>query len=259
MERLATQILSARAGKTHLFFLGQAGFVIKSKGGTMLGVDLYLSNCVERYDGYKRLMPYLLYPTEITFDYLIASHSHYDHFDVDSIPFMLSNPTTRMYASERCRTEAQRLYITNQSINYVKVGDVRKAKDIQLSFVFCDHGESAPDALGVIAQIDGQNLYFAGDTCLRLDKVDEVIAGRKIDIMIVPINGAFGNLSEAEAVSLCDAVKPRLIIPSHYWNFAEQHGDPGLFMKLLSDRIPTQKYLLMMPGEGVQVDRVVQI
>ena len=258
MVSIASNILSSQAGKTHLFFLGQAGFIIKSKLGTVIGLDLYLSNCVERYDGFKRLMPNLLHPYEITFDYLVATHAHYDHFDVDSIPFMLSNSTTRMFASERCRAEAQRLHIADRSIDYVKVGDIREAKDIQLTFVFCDHGESAPDALGVIVQIDEWNLYFTGDTCLRLDKVDEIVADRKIDILVAPINGTFGNLSEAEAVSLCGAVKPRLIIPSHYWNFAEQHGDPGLFIKLLAEQIPTQKHLLMMAGEGVQVGQVVQ-
>ena len=53
MNNTAIKILSAPLGKTHIFFLGQAGFVFKSSTGTVLGVDLYLSDCVERFDGFK--------------------------------------------------------------------------------------------------------------------------------------------------------------------------------------------------------------
>ena len=35
--------------KTSLNFNVQAGFVLKSKMGTTMGVDLYLTDCVERF------------------------------------------------------------------------------------------------------------------------------------------------------------------------------------------------------------------
>ncbi len=253
MKEVAIRILSAPIGRTHLFFLGQAGFVLKSSKGTTLGIDLYLTDCVERYDGFKRLMPHLLLPQEVEFDYLVATHAHYDHFDVDAVPLMLANPKTRMFASMRCAQEAERLHLEPSKLDYVCVGDRRVAGDIRLSFIFCDHGESAPDALGLMIEIDGKILYIAGDTCLRLDKVDGILAGRKIDVMIAPINGAFGNLNEAEAVALCRTIKPRLMIPCHYWNFAEHHGDPGLFMQLIQEQFPGQRYVLMPPGERIDL------
>ena len=42
---LATRILCANNG-TFMFYLGQAGYILKSKSGQLLGVDLYLSDCV---------------------------------------------------------------------------------------------------------------------------------------------------------------------------------------------------------------------
>jgi L-ascorbate 6-phosphate lactonase len=58
---LASRIKSIQpqAGQVALFWLGQAGFVFKSTGGSVLYVDAYLSHCVERKFGpqWKRIMP----------------------------------------------------------------------------------------------------------------------------------------------------------------------------------------------------------
>ena len=69
-----------------LTFAGQAGFMIESKKGYKIGVDLYLSDCCDRYFGFKRLMPYLYNPLQLNLDLLVATHAHYDHFDPDSVP-----------------------------------------------------------------------------------------------------------------------------------------------------------------------------
>ena len=43
MNDFAIRVLTAPLGKTHLFSVGQAGFIIKSKSGQLLAIDLYLS------------------------------------------------------------------------------------------------------------------------------------------------------------------------------------------------------------------------
>ena len=56
----AVRVRTAETGKTHLFYIGQAGFIIKSLSGQLLVVDPYLSDCVERVEGHvglKRLLP----------------------------------------------------------------------------------------------------------------------------------------------------------------------------------------------------------
>ena len=91
---LKNKIQNAKLGETHLFYVGQAGYIIKSSKGTTLAVDLYLSDCVETLEGqigFKRLMPKILQPKDIDFDYIIATHPHWDHFDIDSIPQMMDN------------------------------------------------------------------------------------------------------------------------------------------------------------------------
>ena len=77
-------------------FAGQAGFIIETAVGYRIGVDLYLSDCCQRYFGFKRLMPFLYNPLDLNLDLLIATHAHYDHFDPDSVPLIMNNSKTRL-------------------------------------------------------------------------------------------------------------------------------------------------------------------
>lgn len=62
-----------------VFFMGQAGVILKAPDNTLLAVDLYLSDCCERYFGFKRLMPKLVGVDDLRLDYVCATHAHFDH------------------------------------------------------------------------------------------------------------------------------------------------------------------------------------
>lgn len=250
----ALKVMSASSGKTHLFSLGQAGFIIKSASGQLLGIDLYLSECVERVEGhigFKRLLPKLLEPFDLQFDCLIATHPHYDHFDMDSIPQMMSNPLTRLFASLECEKEVKRLKMLDERIRYVKPGDRFISGDFTLDFVSCDHGTGAPDAVGAIITVDGKRILETGDTALRLDRVDEYLSKGPLDVLIAPINGAFGNLNEWECAELSKALSPKLTIPCHYGMFASHGGNPGLFYEIMTTQYPNNKIILPAFGESL--------
>ena len=256
MNPLTQTILSARPGRTMIFSAGQAGYIIKSSSGQLLGIDLYLSDCVERLEGhigFKRLLPRLLAPYDIAFDCIIATHPHFDHFDYDSIPELMSNGSTRLFASVECEGLVRELRMTNDGITYIKPGDTCECGDFLLHFVSCDHGAGAPDAVGVVVEVDGKIIYEAGDTCLRLDRADEYRAFGQPDVMIAPINGAFGNLNEEECARLAAALSPKLTIPCHYGMFASHGGNPGLFMEKMKELCPDLSYTILTQGEAVTV------
>ena len=248
MLDFAAKVLSARG--TAVFSLGQAGFIVKSRGGQLLAVDLYLSNCVERVEGnagFKRLLPQILSPGELEFDVVICTHPHLDHFDMDAVPEMLSNGRTRLFCSVNCRslTEQLQMGYHERQITYVKPMDSFDAGDFHIDFVNCDHGTGAPDAVGVVIRVDGRTIYEAGDTCLRLDRISEI--PRPLDVLIAPINGAYGNLDEADCSRLAEALAPNLTIPCHYGMFASHHGDVGRFYDIMTEKgLP---FLLMKQGE----------
>lgn len=252
MIEFASKVLSAQLNKTHLFFVGQAGFILKSEKGTLFAVDLYLSHNVERTEksmGFKRLVQMILSPGELTFDYLFATHSHFDHFDPDSLPILMSNSHTKLFASESCKIQVSRLQMNEKNISYVHVGDKVNADDILIECVPCDHGIEAPDAVGLIVTIDRKKIYITGDTCFRQDYAAEIAQKGPFDLLIAPINGAYGNLDERQCISLAKIIKPKMMIPCHYGMFALHGGNPGLFMETIEKELPNQNYLLMTPGE----------
>lgn len=252
MTDFAINVLTAPLGKTHLFSVGQAGYLIKSAGGTLLGVDLYLSECVERLEGhrgFKRLLPKLLGPFDLTMDVLIATHPHWDHFDPDALPQLMHDGRTRLFASVDCEREMARLQMGEANATYVRPGDECRAGDFTLHFVNCDHGTGAPDAVGVVIEVDGKRIYMAGDTCLRLDRTEEALRWGSIDVLIAPINGAYGNLNEDECARLSAALAPGLTIPSHYGMFAAHGGDVGRFYRIMTETYPERPFLLMAMGE----------
>ncbi len=248
MRTLFEEKLMQINNKTSLNYVVQAGFVLKSKKGTTMGVDLYLSDCVERFDGFKRLSPKVMSP-DFELDYVVVSHWHLDHFDIDAMPFLMANKKTKLICADDCHDHIKNLNISEKRVTYMKMDETVICDDIVIHSVFCDHGIGAPLAVGFVFEIDGYKIYLAGDTCLRLDKAAEVSKYGPFDIMIAPINGAFGNLNEKENVELCAYHKPRLSIPCHFWTFAEQHGDPGLWMEIMNKELPNQEYLIMTASE----------
>lgn len=250
MIDFASKVMSAQTGRTHLFSTGQAGYIVKSAGGQLLAIDLYLSECVERIEqsaGFKRLLPQILSPFDLAFDVVICTHPHMDHFDVDAVPGLLGNGKTRLFASTGCEKLVRQLGLEyyQSNIRYVKPGDSAEVGDFRLRFVNCDHGSDAPDAFGVVVTVDGKTIYEAGDTCLRLDRIAEI--PQPLDVLIAPVNGAFGNLNETECAVLAEALQSGMTIPCHYGMFASHHGDVGRFYETMTEKgLP---FLLMRQGE----------
>ena len=252
MNDFAVKVLTAPLGKTHMFAVGQAGYIIKSASGELLCIDLYLSECVERIEGnvgFKRLLPKILSPFDLKFDYVICTHPHLDHFDTDAVPEMMSGSNADLFCSVDCEKLVKQLNMEyyGERITYVRPGDSFDAGDFHIDFVNCDHGKGAPDAVGVVVTVDGKRIYEAGDTCLRLDRISEITDIGKTDVLIAPINGAYGNLNEEECSELAEAINPDVTVPCHYGMFASHHGDVGKFYDIMTEKkLP---FLLMQQGE----------
>ncbi len=254
MQNFAVNVLTAQFGQTHLFFLGQAGFIVKSAQGQLLGIDLYLSECVRRVEGhigFKRLLPRILEPFDLEFDALITTHPHFDHFDMDAIPQLMENAHTRLFASENCKAEVDRLMMEHSRITYVQPGDICQEGDFGMHFIECDHGTQAPDAVGVLITVDGKRICIVGDSCLHLERAPLYFADGPIDVLIAPINGLNGNLSEQDCAALSGVLHPGTVIPCHYGMFVSHGGDPGRFKSIMDGQYPKQAYQIMAMGERI--------
>ncbi len=238
-------------GTLKVFFLGQAGFLIKTPCGELTAIDPYLSNCCERYFGFKRLMPRILEAGELVFDDLLITHAHYDHFDPDSVPALMSNGKTRLIGARDILPECERLGLTER-ITTLAVGETVRAGSLTVTGMLCDHGDLAPDALGLLIEGEGKRILLMGDTAYRPDLLEDPLL-QNLDLLLLPINGAFGNLNEREAAQVIQKLQPKLSVPCHYWNFAEHGGNPGLFQTAMAELCPDAAYCLMYQGEGIVI------
>lgn len=256
MKSVKNTILNAPLGKTWLFWLGQAGFVIKSTEGKLLGIDLYLSECVESVEGhvgYHRLMPQIIDPSELELDVVIATHYHRDHFDIDAMPKLMANNKTHLYCAYDCKEDVERLCINHSRTTFVKPGDNSDCAGFHIDFIHSDHGSGAPLEAAPIVTVDGNHILEVGDTSLHLDWKDEYLMAGSLDVLIAPINGAYGNMNEQENVTLTKALQPKLTVPCHFGMFASHGGHPGLWKDLIEEQLPGQQFKLFTMGEGIEI------
>ena len=255
MSKLALQIkeLQVEPGSLAIFWLAQAGFVYKTPGGTIVYVDAYLSDCVHRLlgdieYGFKRVMPAPLDPEEVEADLVVCTHSHADHFDYDAIPVLARNPGIHFVAAPDCRAEFEKLGVSEDRYTIIHEGETLTYGDVRLTGTFADHGDLAPEALGVLIQVGDITVWQVADTAYRPEMWQEIFAA-DIDVISPPINGAYGNLDGVEAAKLAHDAQAKVAIPCHFWMFAEHNGNPAQFLDACAAYAPGVRPHLMSQGE----------
>lgn len=235
-------------GKVAVFWAGQGGYIFKTADNSLIGLDLYLSNACERVVGFKRLSPALFEPEELSFDVMAVSHSHPDHFDADSLPKLVGDKTRFVGAMDTVE-ECKNIGMTG-NLQFVKPGESISFDAVTITAVPCDHGELAPDAVGFLFDFGGKRVYYAGDTAYRQDLFESEKV-QNVDLLLIPINGMYGNMNGEEGARAAEVVKPGLTVPYHFWCFAEHCGNPLEFMNAMNDKkLP---YTMLYMGEGILI------
>jgi L-ascorbate 6-phosphate lactonase len=240
-------------GSLALFWLAQAGFVYKSPGGRVIYVDAYLSDCVhrllanERY-GFKRMSLAHIAPEEVEANWFVSTHAHPDHFDYDAIPVIARDSHTHFIAAPDCRAEFDKLGIPAARYTILHEGEQATCGDIRLTALYADHGPETPDALGMLVECDGIRVWQVGDTAFRPERWQSLF-DMGVDVILPPINGAYGNLDARTAARLAQLAHARVAVPCHFWMFLEHGGDPAQFVDTCRELRPEVNSLIMSPGD----------
>lgn len=253
MKDLAEAIARTRvdAGFVAVWWLGQAGFACKNTDGTVVYIDPYLSDIVERAFGFKRLSLSPIDADRVCADWLVSSHEHLDHLDTEALPVIIrNNPECRFAGSVSCAAEYDRCGIPAGRQTIMEAGKAYDLGCVRVRTAKADHGELSPTALSLLFDFGGVRLLFTGDTSFRPDLLQPLL-DRRPDILIPCINGAFGNLNADEAAALTAAVRPRVVVPCHYWMFKEHNGDPQRFADACQRACPEVPVRFLTPGEGM--------
>lgn len=233
-----------------IFWLGQAGFLIKTAQGKQIAIDPYFSDCVLRIEnmrGFKRLMPPPCEAAELDLDVLIMSHEHNDHFDVDSVKDLVKEKT-HVYTNCVVAAQLEQMGFDMTRVHVAKKGTCVEVGEFTLHTVDCDHGPFTPEALGFILDFGFSKLYYAGDTSLSLDRL-EVPLSIQPEVAILPINGAYGNLDGLQAAKYAGMLKCKACIPCHFWTFPLHHGDPQDIIDHIEEDAPGCELVMLCQGE----------
>ena len=136
----------------------------------------------------------------------------------------------------------------------METDDVLERDGYTVRIVRANHGELCPGAKGFLFDFGFTRIYYSGDTCYDEELLAE-IAASKPEICLLPINGAFGNMNNEEAVRFGEGVHGKILIPYHFWTFPLHLGDPlGLLQDFEENQASRNIQLqLLTPGEKFTV------
>lgn len=265
----AQRIASTRpsAGAVWLYWIGQAGFVIRGSTTTLV-VDPFL---VERPD---RTAPPPLAPRDFEFtDAVLATHEHRDHLDLANLPTLAEAAPRARFVVPEPLVERTAEAVGAGRVTGARPGSAISVGSATIMPVPACHGVHVADAytfglvpgehryLGYVITLDGVRIYHAGDT-IRYDGLAERLRELRVEVALLPINGRdtareardlVGNLTEEEAAELVRDAGITVAVPMHYELFAHNAGSAGLFVDRVAALAPSATVLVPGRYTGVLV------
>jgi L-ascorbate metabolism protein UlaG (beta-lactamase superfamily) len=196
---------------------------------------------------------------------VLASHDHYDHFDLDAfqaypdkrVPFVL-----RRGMGEKSRKAGFPNVTELEPWQSTNIGPVK--------ITACPAKHSVPQNTYIL-EAYGFTVYFGGDTLLipELDEIAERFP--PIDLALLPVNGLrirplFNKkvvMSATDAAALCAVLRPRTAVPIHYAYTAgplrdrfllKYDGSPAEFTAATARLAPGTTVRTLAPGEPLTID-----
>lgn len=259
LQNLAEEIRDTRVidGNVAVWWLGQAGFVFKAGNGSVIYLDPYLSDMVERVVGFKRLSAPPLYYGDASADLVICSHEHPDHLDSDSLSVIArTNPRCTFAGPADCEPVFGKCGISEDRIVSMCAECRYDFCGIGIHTAKANHGELSPTALSYLLDFGAVKVLFTGDTSLDIPALQPLIK-LKPDVLIPCINGAYGNMNALDASRLTADVSPRIAIPCHYGMFEEHDsgiaGRAETFLSACRHLCSDVQVRVMTPGERFQI------
>jgi L-ascorbate 6-phosphate lactonase len=234
-EELLAEIQGTRPapGTIAIWWLGQSGFLVKSRFGTLV-IDPYLSESLtKKYEGtdkpHIRMTRAPFRGAELSgVDLVLSSHKHSDHLDPGTMPDLLAaSPGAALALPAAIVEYAETLGLPRGRLIGLVVDRSFAWKGFSVRPVPSAHEGLDTDEQGrhlyqgFVIEVDGLRLYHSGDT-LAYDGLPARLGPAPFDVLFLPINGRDpargvpGNMSAAEAVALARRLRPRYVVPHHY-------------------------------------------
>jgi L-ascorbate metabolism protein UlaG (beta-lactamase superfamily) len=270
-KELLAEIRETSVGEDALavWWLGQSGYALKWNG-RVLYVDLYLSeHLTAKYAAtdkpHVRMTEAPLHGRQIEDAGLIlASHKHSDHLDPGTLPDLFAaSSDARLLLPKSLVEHTVSLGLARDRLVPIDADEKFEWNGVRIEAIPSAHEgldwtpEGGYPYLGFLLRFGSVVVYHSGDT-IPYDGLDERLKAAKLDLAFLPINGRDarrkalgvpGNMTIEEAVEVCAAAKPRVVVPHHYDMFAFNTADVAEFAARLAQRLPGQSYRILQCGE----------
>lgn len=257
-------------GRLAVWWLGQSGFVIKSRTGTLV-IDPYLSESLtKKYEAstrpHVRMTECPIRGNELEgVDLVLSSHKHTDHLDRDSVgPILGRNPQAELCLPMALEHHAAKLGLPWKRLVGLDGGYEHERAGFHVRAIPSAHeGLDRDDSgrclyLGFVVEVDGVRFYHSGDSVVY-DGLSENLGAGPFDVFFLPINGrdpargVAGNMSAVEAVALADRCRPRFLVPHHYDMFTFNTVPVSTFVEAARDLGPGVVPVVLRCGERWEV------
>ena len=166
-------------------------------------------------------------------DYVFFTHSHYDHFSPEDIE-KVKKENTVFIVTEDLKEKAEDLY-GKENILVVKPNEDYHVSDFDFKTTYAYNVNKAfhPKEnkwVGYLIQINNKTYYIAGDT----DNIEE-IQDIECDEAFIPIGGTY-TMNYKEAAELANAIKAKVVIPTHYGSIVGDKEDAIKFKELVEGK-----------------------
>jgi L-ascorbate 6-phosphate lactonase len=228
--------LELEANQAALWFLGQAGYLLRAAGVTV-AIDLYLSDSVQTIlPEFGRLLPVPLEPEDLAVDLYLVTHAHSDHLDPETIRRYRHKENTRFVAPRLAARRLIDLGVPPVCVARLDAGEQLSCRNVSITGVFAlPTGADVLDTTGYLLTFEnGRSVYHTSDTAFTPLLLQA--APKDVEVLLLPINGKWGNLTVEQAVELTAFVKPRYVLPNHYDMMALNAENPQTFRWLCRQR-----------------------
>jgi L-ascorbate metabolism protein UlaG (beta-lactamase superfamily) len=218
--------------RVYLWWLGQSGFLIGWRGRYLV-VDPYLSDSLShKYAGtdreHVRMTRRVVDPRRLDFvDVVCSTHGHTDHLDAETLKPIMAGDAALVCPAANRRLAADRLARAPDVV--MRDGDTATVGGFDVELVPAAHPELAPEYAGYVVACGGTRIYHSGDSVVYPGMAARLRAAEP-SVALLPINGAFGNMSGPEAARLAHAIGAELVIPCHYDMFEFNTASPAAFV-----------------------------
>mgnify|MGYP006280046495 CR=1 FL=1 len=224
------------SGEVALWWLGQAGFMFKSRSVSWI-IDPYLSDYLaHKYRGtrfpHTRLQAPPIAPGNLPpLDYYFCTHGHSDHMDpwtIQPIANRRTRPRFVVPAAER-DTAISRGIPREALIAVNAPGRIQLSTALTVDILPAAHEDIEIDDtghhrfLGYVFDVAGIRLYHSGDS-VPFDGLGSLLRERRPHVAFLPTNGRDdnrrvqgipGNFTVDEAIALCSDAEIPWLIPHH--------------------------------------------